>query len=59
MRPEEWILGENSVIAKIDEKLGGKAKVDTSQWLTGKEDIIEKIDRKLREYDKRRKQDIT
>lgn len=59
MRPEEWILGENSVIAKIDEKLGGKAKVDTSQWLTGKEDIIEKIDKKIRKYDKRKKQDIT
>jgi len=59
MGPEEWILGEDSIIAKIDEKIGGKAKVDTSQWLTGKEDIIEKIDRKLKAYDKRRKQDIT
>ncbi len=56
-KPDTWVIGGDSIIEKIDKKLGkieGKEK-DLTRWLTGKEDIAAKVDEKLKEIEKKKK----
>ncbi|HEC95194.1 MAG TPA: carboxypeptidase regulatory-like domain-containing protein [Thermoplasmatales archaeon] len=55
--PDAWVIGEDSVRAKIDRKIGGSesSKRDVTRWLTGTEDIAAKVDEKLRQYEKKKK----
>ena len=55
--PDTWVIGRESVIEKIDEKLSGSKikKKDITRWLTGKEDIASKVDEKIREIERRKK----
>ena len=53
--PNEWVVGEDSVRLKIDEKIGGTSpKKDINRWLTGTEDIVAKVDEKLKKYNKKK-----
>ncbi len=55
--PDTWVVGRDSIIEKIDEKIGkaeGK-KRDLSKWLTGKEDIAAKVDEKIKEIERKKR----
>ena len=56
-KPDTWVVGGDSIIEKIDKKLGKVEdnKKDLTRWLTGKEDIAAKVDEKLREIEKKKK----
>lgn len=56
-KPDTWVIGGDSIIEKIDKKLGeiDDKKRDTTRWLTGKEDIAAKVDEKLKELEKKKR----
>ena len=56
-KPDTWVLGTDSIRAKIDEKIGGSSssKIAVTKWFTGREDVIAKVDEKIKQYDRRKK----